>query len=115
MALRLWRPDLDSRLPTLSFTIVFSLPDHQVHDWLILFDREVEHIWRKEWNISKILFIISRYGLFLDMPMMIARKSEPYPSVSLGPGNAHMNFCCLVVHIAPYGAIDYVVSIVSMF
>lgn len=42
-----------------------SLPSH-----------EVEHIWRKEWNLSKILFIISRYGLLMDMPITIVYESE---------------------------------------
>jgi len=52
-----------------------------LHEWLILFDREVEHIWRKDWNISKILFIISRYGLLLDMPITITMQLAPYGAV----------------------------------
>ncbi|KAF9791081.1 hypothetical protein BJ322DRAFT_1208316 [Thelephora terrestris] len=54
-----------------------------VHDWLILLDREIEHVWRTQWGINKVLYIISRYGPFLDMPITI------------------------VTHIAPYGMIDY--------
>jgi len=49
-----------------------------VHDWFILLDYEVEYIWRKRWSIPKVLFIISRYGLLLDMPMVIALHLAPY-------------------------------------
>ncbi|KAF9648410.1 hypothetical protein BDM02DRAFT_2274668 [Thelephora ganbajun] len=52
-----------------------------VHDWLILLDREVEHVWQSEWNISKVLFIISRYGPFLDMPITITTHTAPYGAI----------------------------------
>lgn len=74
-------------LPVL--TIVPSLPKHQVHEWFILFDREVEHVWRKDWNISKALFIISRYGLLLDMPMTFTCKPGPFLTYSCDMWNAH--------------------------
>ncbi|KAF8547944.1 hypothetical protein OG21DRAFT_1501308 [Imleria badia] len=36
-----------------------------LYDVLINLDREVEHIWKARWSISKVLFIIGRYyGLF---------------------------------------------------
>jgi hypothetical protein len=53
-----------------------TVADRQVYDWLILFDREVEHIWRSDWSVGKILFIVSRYGPFLDMPIVIASESD---------------------------------------
>ena len=56
--------------------------DHQVHEWLILLDREVEGVWRSKWGINKILFIITRYGPFLDMPITIVSESGLYPYVS---------------------------------
>jgi len=46
-----------------------------VYDWLILLDREVELIWRSEWSIPKILFIVARYGAFIDVPILIAGGS----------------------------------------
>ena len=49
----------------------------QVYDWILLFDREVEHIWRREWNVSKILYLLSRYGPFIDAPINLASKSDP--------------------------------------
>ena len=49
--------------------------DHQVYDWLALFDREVEHIWSKEWNIAKILYLLSRYGPFIDVPINLVCTS----------------------------------------
>ena len=53
-----------------------------MYDYFVLLDREVEHIWGKEWNVSKILFILSRYGPFFDVPIHFARKSDlfPYPT-----------------------------------
>jgi len=64
--------------PVLQPLTIFSsrgIPDHQVYDWLTALDREVEHIWRSKWSIPKILFIISRYGAFIDMPIFIASES----------------------------------------
>jgi len=49
---------------------------HQVYDWLILLDREVEHIWRSGWSIPKILFIVARYGAFLDMPILVTGELD---------------------------------------
>jgi len=48
---------------------------HQVYDWLILLDREVDHVWRSEWSVAKILFIIARYGALLDTPIFITSES----------------------------------------
>lgn len=75
--LHLWRPDVDFQLLITIVSSFHSLRSRRkVYDWLILFDREVEHIWRKEWNIAKVLFIISRYGLFFDIPVTVACKSD---------------------------------------
>jgi len=41
-----------------------------------LLDCEVEHIWRSKWSIPNILFIISRYGVFIDMPIFITSESD---------------------------------------
>ena len=49
--------------------------DDQVHDWLILLDREVEDVWQNKFSIGKVLFIITRYGPFLDMPITITSES----------------------------------------
>jgi len=48
-----------------------------VYDWLILLDREVEDIWRSDWSIAKVLFIVSRYGPFVDIPIMMATHFVP--------------------------------------
>ena len=52
-----------------------SCIDHQVYDWLILLNREVEHVWRSKWSIPKILFIIARYGALFDTPIFIISES----------------------------------------
>jgi len=65
--------------PVLQPLTIFSsreIPDHQVYDWLTALDREVEHIWRSKWSIPKILFIVSRYGAFIDMPIFVTSESD---------------------------------------
>jgi len=47
-----------------------------VYDWLILLDCEVEYVWRSEWSVPKILFIIARYGALFDMPVLVASESD---------------------------------------
>lgn len=49
---------------------------HQVHDWLILLGREVEHVWRTKWSLGKILYIISRYGPFFGVPVTIISEAH---------------------------------------
>ena len=51
--------------------------NNQVHDWLIFLDREVEHIWQKNWSVGKVLFIITRYGPLLDMSTAVTSESDP--------------------------------------
>lgn len=49
-----------------------------LHDWFIVLDREVEHFWHTEWSITKVLYFLSRYGPFLDMPITITTHLAPY-------------------------------------
>jgi len=51
--------------------------NNKVHDWLILFDCEVEHIWQRSWSVGKILFIIARYGPLLDLSTIAISESDP--------------------------------------
>ena len=90
-------------------TIVPSPLNNQVHEWLILFDREVEHIWRKDWNVSKVLFILSRYGVFLDIPITLASKSDPMHRVDRR-GLTGIS-ALLLARVAPYDTIDYDVGV----
>ena len=65
--------------PVLQPLTIFSsrpIADHQVYDWLTLLDREVEHIWRSKWSIPKILFIVSRYGPFIDILVFTTSESD---------------------------------------
>jgi hypothetical protein len=53
-------------------TIVQRNPDPlKVYDWLLVLDREVEHVWRRKWSIGKVLYIISRYGTLVAIPLII--------------------------------------------
>ncbi|KAF9789556.1 hypothetical protein BJ322DRAFT_542728 [Thelephora terrestris] len=53
-----------------------------VHDWLILLDQEIEYVWRRKWDIGKVLFIISRYGTFYDLPIRLVTHITPYGAVN---------------------------------
>ena len=77
-------------------------PPDQVHDWLILLNHEVKHIWREKWGLGKILYCISRYGPFLDVPIVITSESD-FIFVLI----PHGKFCHVIVHTAPYATIDY--------
>ena len=115
---------IDISVPQVSLlTLLVSLlsrrfPDHsdplrtaavnQVHDWLILLDREVEHIWRGSWSLGKVLFFITRYGPFLDMPL--TTTSELDPSI-VGIGETLTRIVLFAAHNAPYGAISGEVGI----
>jgi len=51
-----------------------------VYDWLILLDREIEYVWQSEWTIPKVLYIITRYGAFLDASMF-AINTAPFGGI----------------------------------
>ena len=72
--------------------------DHQVYDWLILLDREVEHVWRREWSATKVLFIVSRYGPFVDMPIMMISESGPDFCIVQTEGNADRGYAVRSTH-----------------
>lgn len=63
-----------------------------VHDWLILFDREIEYVWRASWHIGRILYLISRYGPLLDMPITIVLHLVPYGAISYDTCNILYKF-----------------------
>lgn len=48
-----------------------------VHDWLVLLRDEVKHFWRTKWSFTKILYLVSRYGPFLDMPILTVLQTAP--------------------------------------
>jgi len=67
---------LEPALQPLTIISYREIPDHQVYDWLTVLDREVEHIWRSKWSIPKILFIVSRYGIFIDILVFTTSESD---------------------------------------
>jgi len=56
-------------------------PRTQVHDWFILLNHEVEHVWKTKWSVGKVLYILSRYGPFFDTPIMIVLITAPYGAI----------------------------------
>ena len=54
-----------------------TVADDQVHDWLYLLGHEIEHIWRKNWSVGKVLYIITRYAPVVDTPLMTVCEPDP--------------------------------------
>ena len=46
----------------------------KVYDYLLSFSQEVELVWGSAWSITKVLFFVTRYGPFIDMPVTLWRK-----------------------------------------
>ncbi|EJC99870.1 uncharacterized protein FOMMEDRAFT_31106 [Fomitiporia mediterranea MF3/22] len=47
------------------------------YEYSINLQQEVDLIWCSEWSLTKILFIASRYGPFLDMPVVLWHHWAP--------------------------------------
>ncbi|ETW79448.1 hypothetical protein HETIRDRAFT_321581 [Heterobasidion irregulare TC 32-1] len=43
----------------------------QGYEWAMLLDQEVSMIWNSPWNLSKVLYLLSRYTPVLDMSLSI--------------------------------------------
>ena len=54
------------------------ITDRQIYDWLILFESETKRVWfwERGWGLGSALYVISRYGLFFDMPINIICESS---------------------------------------
>jgi hypothetical protein len=49
----------------------------QVYDYLITFDDEITYVWSSKWNVGKILFLLVRYPVFLDIVVVkVASRSS---------------------------------------
>ena len=55
-----------------------------------------------------MLFLITRYGPFLDMPITIASESN---RVLVFRPDVDLRSACFVVHTVPYGAVSYDVRV----
>ncbi|KAF9014840.1 hypothetical protein BDZ89DRAFT_962522, partial [Hymenopellis radicata] len=45
-----------------------------VYDYLLTLDQEVELVWRAKWNVTKILYLATRYLPFVDIVVVLWRK-----------------------------------------
>ena len=81
-----------------------------MHEWFILLNREVEYVWQTEWGVGKILYIVSRYAPFIDMPITIASKSS-FLFVTPGQREYLRGFRYSIAHTASYGVIDLDVGV----
>ena len=38
----------------------------QVYDYVLTIESEVKLVWYAQWNLTKLLFLVSRYSAFVD-------------------------------------------------
>ncbi|KZS93846.1 hypothetical protein SISNIDRAFT_454291, partial [Sistotremastrum niveocremeum HHB9708] len=48
-----------------------------IYDWLLTFDREVEYIWKENWNVGKVLYILNRYVPAIDLTIHLNAFLNP--------------------------------------
>ncbi|KAF8995823.1 hypothetical protein BDQ17DRAFT_1545022 [Cyathus striatus] len=53
-----------------------------VYEYLLTFDLEVDFVWKRDWSIVKILFILTRYLPFFDATIILALQFLPHVSVA---------------------------------
>ncbi|KAJ7721867.1 hypothetical protein B0H16DRAFT_1473617 [Mycena metata] len=46
-------------------------------DYCLMFNLEVAHIWPSNWSLTKILYLLSRYSAFVDIPLAIYYLNPP--------------------------------------
>lgn len=68
------------------------------YDWLILLDREIEHVWGARWGTGKILYLASRYWPFLDMPIIIVIHTAP-------SGTIDDETCAVLYRMSSWGSV----------
>jgi len=61
-----------------------------VYDYCLTLDREVRLVWKYKWGVGNILFLLTRYSTFLDIPLVVWLHQRRAPS----PGQ------CLTVYTA---------------
>ncbi|KAF8154105.1 hypothetical protein B0H34DRAFT_720349 [Crassisporium funariophilum] len=42
-----------------------------VYDYLCTLELEVQHIWPSRWSLTKVLYVVTRYSPFIDVPMSL--------------------------------------------
>lgn len=58
------RFQIDSYLDVCAYSLL-------VYDYFLTLDREVRLVWGAKWNITKILFVLTRYPVFADSAMVL--------------------------------------------
>ncbi|KAF8995948.1 hypothetical protein BDQ17DRAFT_1545011 [Cyathus striatus] len=53
-----------------------------VYEYLLTFDLEVNFVWKRDWSIVKILFILTRYLPFFDATIILALQFLPHASAA---------------------------------
>jgi len=57
-----------------------------VYDYLLTLELELTLIWSSDWSIGKILFLLSRYSTFIDVPLILYFTMKPdIPVVQCSP------------------------------
>ncbi|KAF9033055.1 hypothetical protein BDZ89DRAFT_947948, partial [Hymenopellis radicata] len=53
-----------------------------VYDYLLTLDQEVELVWRAKWNVTKILYLATRYLPFVDIVVVLWHQVMPNMSLN---------------------------------
>lgn len=51
-----------------------------VYDYCLTFNREVRLVWKSNWGIGNITFLLARYPTFVDVPLAVWLHRHPYSS-----------------------------------
>ncbi|THG97926.1 hypothetical protein EW026_g4160 [Hermanssonia centrifuga] len=95
-----------SRIRIVEYMLVASLT-LTITDWMVCFSNEVELVWKSKWTTTKVLYLITRYLLIIELALTsntFLAHIEPehcYPGYSLATWLSLVGFsvaeCKLVI------------------
>jgi hypothetical protein len=78
-----------------------------VYDYAIMMDREVEYIWKSDWNWVKVVYLAQRYIPFIEMFLYFGSSTSSflclYPvdnRASDLPENQHRAICVVLANVS---------------
>ncbi|GJF00614.1 hypothetical protein PsYK624_169080 [Phanerochaete sordida] len=61
-----WLPPSSSLFSIIESLVTFTTLCGQVYDYVLTIESEVKLVWYTKWNLTKLLFLVSRYSAFVD-------------------------------------------------
>lgn len=71
----------------------------QAFDWLLTLEMEISLVWTSKWNVTKVLYFLTRYLPFIDSSIVMYRE--------FCPGICHLSLSLLIV--------EFQISLASRF